>query len=204
MLELRQKVSPRERVVGWFSTGDEINATSAVIHAFYCKKDEKGRVRLNMTILPRHTEKILSSCLGAVLDFSVGHGDISQRSSRSFGNFFSFPNISYLISHISSLSLSLFLGLSRCIRVEPSTSFPPLPSEESSQFNPTAVLPGPLHLLIDTSLVQQSRPWFPKWRNLRRHKCCFFLSTGKDQKSAESSIFIHSYQCLIFFDGKIN
>lgn len=65
MLELRQKVSPREVVVGWFSTGDEINATSAVIHAFYCKK-------------------------------------------------------------------------------------------ESSQFNPTAVLPGPLHLLIDTSLVQQS------------------------------------------------
>lgn len=68
MLELRQKVSPREVVVweprklciqavqalitwihgvyrvylfevGWFSTGDEINATSAVIHAFYCKKD---------------------------------------------------------------------------------------------------------------------------------------------------------------------
>eukprot|EP00913_Durusdinium_trenchii_P020930 g19666.t1 len=29
MLELRQKVSPREVVVGWFSTGDEINATSA-------------------------------------------------------------------------------------------------------------------------------------------------------------------------------
>ena len=110
MLELRQKVSPREVVVGWFSTGDEINATSAVIHAFYCKKDEKGRVRLNMTILPRHTEKILSSCLGAVLDFSVGHGDISQRSSRSFGNFFSFPNISYLISHPSlSLSFSDFL-----------------------------------------------------------------------------------------------
>ena len=51
--------------VGWFSTGDEINATSAVIHAFYCKK-------------------------------------------------------------------------------------------ESSQFNPTAALPGPLHLLIDTSLSQQS------------------------------------------------
>eukprot|EP00438_Fugacium_kawagutii_P009042 Skav202977 [mRNA] locus=scaffold2274:500854:507171:- [translate_table: standard] len=71
MLELRQKVSPREVVAGnprfrsWFSTGDEINATSAVIHAFYCKK-------------------------------------------------------------------------------------------ESSQFNPTAVLPGPLHLLIDTSLMQQS------------------------------------------------
>ncbi|CAJ1440020.1 unnamed protein product [Effrenium voratum] len=39
MLELRQKVSPREVVVGWFSTGDEINAASSVIHAFYCKKE---------------------------------------------------------------------------------------------------------------------------------------------------------------------
>jgi len=39
MLELRQKVSPREVVVGWFSTGDEINSTSAVIHAFYCTKE---------------------------------------------------------------------------------------------------------------------------------------------------------------------
>lgn len=39
MLALRQKVSPREVVVGWFSTGDEINATSAVIHAFYCTKE---------------------------------------------------------------------------------------------------------------------------------------------------------------------
>jgi len=39
MLSLRQKVSPREVVVGWFSTGDEINATSAVIHAFYCTKE---------------------------------------------------------------------------------------------------------------------------------------------------------------------
>merc|ERR1712050_623712 len=39
MLALRQKVSPRETVVGWFSTGDEINATSAVIHNFYLSKD---------------------------------------------------------------------------------------------------------------------------------------------------------------------
>jgi len=66
MLALRQKVSPREVVVGWFSTGAEINATSAVIHAFYCTKD--------------------------------------------------------------------------------------------SQFTPTAVLPGPVHLLVDTSLSQQSSP----------------------------------------------
>lgn len=64
MLALRQKVSPREVVVGWFSTGDEINATSAVIHAYYLSKD--------------------------------------------------------------------------------------------SQFTPTAVLPGPVHLLVDTSLTQQT------------------------------------------------
>jgi len=41
MLALRQKVSPREVVVGWFSTGDEINATSLQIHGFYCSKDSK-------------------------------------------------------------------------------------------------------------------------------------------------------------------
>jgi len=39
MLLLRQRVSPREEVVGWFSTGDEINHTSAVIHGFYCTKE---------------------------------------------------------------------------------------------------------------------------------------------------------------------
>lgn len=36
---LRQMVSPREVVVGWFSTGDEITGTSAVIHSFYCSKE---------------------------------------------------------------------------------------------------------------------------------------------------------------------
>jgi len=41
MLALRQKVSPREVVVGWFSTGVEINAVSAVIHAFYCTKESQ-------------------------------------------------------------------------------------------------------------------------------------------------------------------
>eukprot|EP00928_Gymnodinium_smaydae_P018703 TRINITY_DN1712_c0_g1_i2.p2 TRINITY_DN1712_c0_g1~~TRINITY_DN1712_c0_g1_i2.p2 ORF type:complete len:404 (-),score=83.37 TRINITY_DN1712_c0_g1_i2:134-1258(-) len=41
MLALRQKVCPRETVVGWFSTGNEITATSAVIHAFYCTKESQ-------------------------------------------------------------------------------------------------------------------------------------------------------------------
>ena len=114
-------------------------------------------------------------------DMETFHRDLRA----PLGTFFLFP-----ISHLSP-SLFLFLGLSRCIRIEPSTSFLPqpffdifcdLPSEESSQFNPTAVLPGPLHLLIDTSLVQQSRPWFPKWRNLRRHKCCFFVNWERPEK----------------------
>lgn len=39
VFQLRQKVSPREVVVGWFSTGDEITGTSAVIHSFYCSKE---------------------------------------------------------------------------------------------------------------------------------------------------------------------
>lgn len=64
MLALHQKVSPRENVVGWFSTGDDIVTTSAVIHAFYCTKE--------------------------------------------------------------------------------------------SQFTPTSVLPGPMHLLVDTALIKQS------------------------------------------------
>lgn len=43
MLALRQKVSPREAVIGWFATGDDtgITATSAVIHAFYCTKESQ-------------------------------------------------------------------------------------------------------------------------------------------------------------------
>lgn len=41
MLALRQKASPREVVVGWFSTGTEINSTSAIIHGFYCTKDSQ-------------------------------------------------------------------------------------------------------------------------------------------------------------------
>lgn len=41
MFELRQKVSPREVVVGWFSTGDSVNATSAMIHNFYCTKESQ-------------------------------------------------------------------------------------------------------------------------------------------------------------------
>jgi len=41
MLAMRQKVSPREVVVGWFSTGTEITGTSAVIHSFYCTAESQ-------------------------------------------------------------------------------------------------------------------------------------------------------------------
>jgi translation initiation factor 3 subunit F len=41
MLELHQKVFPRDQVVGWFSTGIEIGASSAMIHKFYCDPDSR-------------------------------------------------------------------------------------------------------------------------------------------------------------------
>lgn len=39
MLALRQKVSPREVVVGWFSTGNEIEQSAASITGYYCSKE---------------------------------------------------------------------------------------------------------------------------------------------------------------------
>jgi len=39
MMALHQKVSPRDPVVGWFATGNEIIPASALIHAFYCTKE---------------------------------------------------------------------------------------------------------------------------------------------------------------------
>lgn len=36
MLELHQKVFPRDQVVGWFSTGTEIGNSCIMIHKFYC------------------------------------------------------------------------------------------------------------------------------------------------------------------------
>jgi len=39
MMALHQKVSPRDQVVGWFATGNEIIPASALIHAFYCTKE---------------------------------------------------------------------------------------------------------------------------------------------------------------------
>jgi len=63
MLELRQKVSPREVVVGWFSTGEEINASSAVIHGFYQTKEAK----FNPTA-------VLSGPLHLLVDTSLSQG----------------------------------------------------------------------------------------------------------------------------------
>lgn len=42
MVKLRQKVAPKEQVVGWFCTGSEIQDTSVVIHNFYMKPSESG------------------------------------------------------------------------------------------------------------------------------------------------------------------
>eukprot|EP00930_Biecheleria_cincta_P003914 TRINITY_DN10481_c0_g2_i2.p1 TRINITY_DN10481_c0_g2~~TRINITY_DN10481_c0_g2_i2.p1 ORF type:complete len:351 (-),score=68.85 TRINITY_DN10481_c0_g2_i2:75-1091(-) len=61
MLALRQKVSPREVVVGWFSTGDEINATSAVIHSFYCTKESQFTPA---AVLPGPVHLLIDTSLG--------------------------------------------------------------------------------------------------------------------------------------------
>lgn len=60
MLALRQKISPREVVVGWFSTGDEINASSAVIHGFYCTKESQFTPTV---VLPGPVHLLVDTCL---------------------------------------------------------------------------------------------------------------------------------------------
>jgi len=61
MLQMRQKVSPREVVVGWFSTGDEINASSAVIHSYYCSKDSQFAAT---AVLPGPVHMLLDTSVG--------------------------------------------------------------------------------------------------------------------------------------------
>ena len=137
----------------------------------------------------------------------MGHGDISQRSSCSFGNFFSFPNISSL-SLSFFLFLFLFLGLSRCIRIEPSTSFLPQPFFATChQRSHLSSIPQQFCRALSTFSL--THLWCSSRGLGSPNGAIFvainavFLSTGKDQRSAESSMVIHSYQCLIFFDGKI-
>jgi len=60
MMGLRQKVSPREVVVGWFSTEDEITGTSAVIHSFYCSKESHFNATL---VLPSPIHLLVDTSL---------------------------------------------------------------------------------------------------------------------------------------------
>merc|ERR1711939_100934 len=61
MLAMKQKVAPREVVVGWFSTGDEINASSAVIHSYYCTKDSQFTPT---AVLPGPVHLLLDTSVG--------------------------------------------------------------------------------------------------------------------------------------------
>jgi translation initiation factor 3 subunit F len=38
MLELHQKVSPKDVIVGWYATGNRIDENSVIIHDFYWKE----------------------------------------------------------------------------------------------------------------------------------------------------------------------
>jgi len=48
VLNLHRKVSPNEIVVGWYSTGNEINDASTIVQEFYSK--EMGRDPLHLTV----------------------------------------------------------------------------------------------------------------------------------------------------------
>jgi len=54
MVKLRQKVSPKEMVVGWFCTGSEIQDSSVVIHNFYLKPSESGFQPTQLLQTPIH------------------------------------------------------------------------------------------------------------------------------------------------------
>ena len=115
----------------------------------------------------------------------------------------------YLISLSLSffLFLFLFLGLSRCIRIEPSTSFLPQPFFATChQRSHLSSIPQQFCRALSTFSL--THLWCSSRGLGSPNGAIFvainavFLSTGKDQRSAESSMVIHSYQCLIFFDGK--
>jgi translation initiation factor 3 subunit F len=61
MLQMKQKVSPREVVVGWFSTGDEINTSSAMIHSYYSTKDSQFTPS---AVLPGPIHMLLDTSVG--------------------------------------------------------------------------------------------------------------------------------------------
>ena len=63
MYELHLKVNPKEVILGWYATGDEINDYSLLIHEFYSKQVED----------PIHL----------TLDTELSNGDMSIKSYKS-------------------------------------------------------------------------------------------------------------------------
>jgi translation initiation factor 3 subunit F len=68
MLALRQKVSPREVVVGWFATGSEITPISAMIHKFYCTKESQFTPT---AVLPGPIHMLVDPALGTQQSFTL-------------------------------------------------------------------------------------------------------------------------------------
>lgn len=54
MVNLRKQVSPKEQVIGWFCTGNEILDSSVVIHNFYLKSNESFFQPSHMLPSPIH------------------------------------------------------------------------------------------------------------------------------------------------------
>lgn len=68
MLALRQKVSPREVVVGWFASGSEITPSSAMIHKFYCTKESQFTPT---AVLPGPVHMLVDTSLTSQQSFGI-------------------------------------------------------------------------------------------------------------------------------------
>lgn len=59
MLDLHHRVSPKEVIVGWYSTGSEVDENSAMIHDFYTKKMNSSPIHMTVdTNLTNYTMSV--------------------------------------------------------------------------------------------------------------------------------------------------
>jgi translation initiation factor 3 subunit F len=68
MLDITQKVTPREHVVGWYSTGSEINNFSALFQNYYAQQTAPHQViHLTVDTGEHDTELGIKAYLGCAL-----------------------------------------------------------------------------------------------------------------------------------------
>lgn len=79
MVELHQKVNPKEQIVGWYSTGDAVVPTDALIHEFYAHECVNPvHVTLDVNFADR--SKLMRAWVGQSLTLGAKTGDASAES----------------------------------------------------------------------------------------------------------------------------